>query len=121
MKEQSNIEKTVSRSQFCSVNNLSLLSPTHVKPINKLCLSPSWKAFGWAFQGLLNPFIQGHRPFAMQAELGVVRLQQRICMTAKSSHSNFSERKIQTSTSIARVDFVLNPIRKIQLKSFLEK
>lgn len=88
MKEQSNIEKTVSRSQFCSVINLSLLSVTHVKPINKLYLSHDWEAFRGALQRLLNHFIQGHCPVAMQAELGVVRLQQ--CVTSvrqqKPSH-----------------------------------
>lgn len=116
MKEQSNIEKTVIRSQFCSVNNHSLLTPTHVKPINKLCLSPSWKNFQCVLQRRMNYVIQGHRPFVMQAELGVVRLQQ--CVT---SLTLISPQEMETFISVGNTDVILpNPhsIHKISTQKF---
>lgn len=75
MKEQSNIEKTVSRSQFCSVNNLSLLSPTLVKPIN-FCLISQLESFSTCSPETSESFYS-RPPFICHANGGVVTLQQR--------------------------------------------
>jgi len=76
MKEQSIIEKTADHSSVVLIISIS---------------STNRKAL-FVFQILLNHCIQGHRPFAMQAELGVVRLQRHVTSVRQQnpSDSHFS-------------------------------